>query len=161
MYRSNFLQNPYFNFLCQHFDFFIHFQKNPVCSSFFKVYNKVIKFLLTPTKKFSTQFLVISNLVFRLSNGRDKTYKSTPFSNKLWMKKKYHFPEIVHPTNVWLNPCQSAFYTYIRFDMLSRKILVHNFLETPICAKGQLISKCPFGVFKSPKKPQHFFQIKS
>ena len=24
-------------------------------------------------------------------------------------------------------------------------------------AKGQLISKCPFGVFKSPKKPMKFF----
>ena len=23
--------------------------------------------------------------------------------------------------------------------------------------KGQLISKCPFGVFKSPKKPRKFF----
>ena len=23
--------------------------------------------------------------------------------------------------------------------------------------KGQLISKCPFGVFKSPKKPTKFF----
>jgi hypothetical protein len=24
-------------------------------------------------------------------------------------------------------------------------------------SKGQLISKCPFGVFKSPKKPLNFF----
>ena len=24
-------------------------------------------------------------------------------------------------------------------------------------SKGQLISKCPFGVFKSPKKPMKFF----
>ena len=27
-----------------------------------------------------------------------------------------------------------------------------------VVAKGQLISKCPFGVFKSPKKPTIFFK---
>ena len=27
-----------------------------------------------------------------------------------------------------------------------------------VVAKGQLISKCPLGVFKSPKKPTIFFQ---
>ena len=29
--------------------------------------------------------------------------------------------------------------------------------EHPCRAKGQLISKCPFGVFKSPKKPTKHF----
>ena len=31
--------------------------------------------------------------------------------------------------------------------------------KRPELAKGQLISKCPFGVFKSPKKQQQFFRI--
>ena len=43
-------------------------------------------------------------------------------------------------------------------DNLSRAIF-HNYNLTNIkfgAAKGQLISKCPFGVFKSPKKPMKF-----
>ena len=30
-------------------------------------------------------------------------------------------------------------------------------LQSPACLKGQLISKCPFGVLKSSKKPTKFF----
>ena len=32
-------------------------------------------------------------------------------------------------------------------------------LPIPQTIKGQLISKCPFGVFKSPKKPTNFSRI--
>ena len=32
---------------------------------------------------------------------------------------------------------------------------IHGVLTTAV-SKGQLISKCPFGVFKSPKKPTLF-----
>ena len=31
----------------------------------------------------------------------------------------------------------------------------------PVWSKGKLISKCPFGVFKSPKKPTNFFRFLS
>ena len=31
--------------------------------------------------------------------------------------------------------------------------------KRPLILKGQLISKCPFGVFKSPKKQQKFSRI--
>ena len=38
----------------------------------------------------------------------------------------------------------------------------HHLLSKPpgklsLRAKGQVILKCPFGVFKSPKKPSNFF----
>ena len=32
-------------------------------------------------------------------------------------------------------------------------------LTFPVQPKGQLISKCPFGVFKSPKKQRYFSRI--
>jgi hypothetical protein len=32
-----------------------------------------------------------------------------------------------------------------------------DILQIEKSTKGQLISKCPFGVFKSPKKPMKFF----
>ena len=35
------------------------------------------------------------------------------------------------------------------FDSIKEKIVLNRLPST----KGQLISKCPFGVFKSPKKP--------
>ena len=34
---------------------------------------------------------------------------------------------------------------------------VSSNLFSKVCTKGQLISKCPVGVIKSPKKPTKFF----
>ena len=44
-------------------------------------------------------------------------------------------------------------FVYLQFD----KIKVNKQKQTGIQTKGQLISKCPFGVFKSPKKPTKLF----
>ena len=56
----------------------IHFPKqNLFKKTILKVYNRVIEFQFTPTKQISIQLLVISNLVFSLSNGRDSYNEST------------------------------------------------------------------------------------
>ena len=48
---------------------------------------------------------------------------------------------------------------HLFYKLASAKIFLSEFL--PYCfqvSKGQLILKCPFGVFKSPKKTNDFFQ---
>ena len=43
-------------------------------------------------------------------------------------------------------------------NLLQRWLTIHDFEHASLLVcKGQLISKCPFGVFKSPKKPTNFF----
>jgi hypothetical protein len=36
------------------------------------------------------------------------------------------------------------------------ELAIHSGVVVAVLAKGQLISKCPFGVFKYPKKPTKF-----
>ena len=38
------------------------------------------------------------------------------------------------------------------------KFKIPSEIKPPLLCKGQLSSKCPFGAFKSPKKPTIFFQ---
>ena len=45
--------------------------------------------------------------------------------------------------------------TYVEKLFEKRKV---KFLTNAAVAKGQLISKCPFGVLKSPKKPTKLWQ---
>ena len=45
-------------------------------------------------------------------------------------------------------------YTFYSLARLQEQETIIIDFEGP---KGQLISKCPFGVFKSPKKPTKFF----
>jgi hypothetical protein len=46
---------------------------------------------------------------------------------------------------------------YCNLKAFGKESSVSNVFEHPCRAKGQLISKCPFGVFKSPKKTTKFF----
>ena len=50
-----------------------------------------------------------------------------------------------------LGYCQ--FYPLIMFTIYNKLIQSNKLIP----AKGQLILKCPFGVFKSPKKPNEIF----
>ena len=54
-----------------------------------------------------------------------------------------------------LGLCSLRFFCNLK--AFGRESRVSNVFEHPCRAKGQLISKCPFGVFKSPKKPTNIF----
>ena len=62
------------------------------------------------------------------------------------------------------NYCYYAYYSivailYLLFTLIKTKLKEQtNERFGPGIAKGQLISKCPFGVFKSSTKQQNLFQ---
>ena len=63
-------------------------------------------------------------------------------------------------SSMWGTCFVSFFGNRFAFDIASRSginDLIVNFYRSSRCFKGQLISKCPFDVFKSPKKPTRLF----
>ena len=53
-------------------------------------------------------------------------------------------------------PTKKSMMRHVQLDCKGRKKNSSNSLGTSESTKGQLISKCPFGVFKSPPKPTKF-----
>ena len=77
---------------------------------------------------------------------------------RVWVPINYYNLSVDGNHNLcFARPGQKCYLKYCSYSTIywSMSIPVSNFIS--LIDKGQLISKCPFGVFKSPKKPTNFF----
>ena len=79
---------------------------------------------------------------------------------RVWVPINYYNLSVDGNHNLcFARPGQKCYLKYCSYSTIywSMSIPVSNFIS--LIDKGQLISKCPFGVFKSPKEPKVHFKM--